>query len=213
MISKKQLLKSWKIYAILDDGLFPDARQLLRKFSDLTESPIDVLQLRFKNLAKDSVYNAAKKIVRTAKKKNLPIIINDRPEIALALGCSGIHLGKGDISAKCARRILGKGAIIGRTIRGIKDLEFIDKKEVDYVAIGPVFRTPLKPELKKISRQRLREVQKRTQLPLVAIGGINKRNVREVAACGIKTVAFVRYGITEKDTNKRIKELRKAMIC
>ncbi|MGB3057773.1 MAG: thiamine phosphate synthase, partial [Candidatus Omnitrophota bacterium] len=143
--------------------------------------------------------------------KNLPVIINDRPDMVLALGCSGVHLGKGDISAGLARRILGENAIIGRTVRDIEDIRSLKKKDVDYVSIGPVYRTPLKPYLKTVSRFRLREVCEKSSLPVVAIGGINSGNARELAGCGVKTVAFVRYGIAEKNTREKIEKLRKIM--
>jgi len=211
MRSKKRLLKSWKIYAILDEGFFPVRRKLLRKFHELLDSPVDVIQLRFKHFGDRSLYRAAAEMVGAANRKGIPIIINDRPEIALALGASGVHLGKGDIHPAIAREMLGKEAIIGHTIRGPGDLASIDGKDVDYVAIGPFFRTPLKTELAQVPRSRIRKTSKASRLPLVAIGGINKNNVREVMNAGIGTVAFVRYGICEKDTRKKIKELRKIL--
>jgi len=191
--------------------LFPDRRKLLRKFYDLLESPVDVVQFRFKDFADLPFYRAVFDMVAAAKRKNIPLIINDRPEIALSLGADGVHLGKGDILVSAARKMLGPGAIIGRTIRGAVDIGSINRKEVDYVAVGPVFRTPLKPGLKAVSRSRLRELSRSVRMPLVAIGGINKDNVREVVREGIRTVAFARYGITETYTRKKIEELRKAM--
>ena len=211
MKSKKQLLKSWKIYAVLDGSLFPGRRELLRKFRDLLESPVDAVQLRIKGFADLSLYRAAKEMTVRAGRQNIPLIINDRPDIALSAGAAGVHLGKSDIPVPIARKILGAGAIIGRTIRSQEDLKSADIKDADYVAIGPIFHTPFKPELKTIPRSRLRELSGIVRMPLVAIGGINKDNVGEVVAEGIRTVAFARYGITEKNTRKRIEELRKKM--
>ncbi|MFC1644097.1 thiamine phosphate synthase [Candidatus Omnitrophota bacterium] len=209
MKSKKQQLKNWKLYAVLDNSLFPDRRKLLRKFYDLLESPVDAVQLRFKDFTEPALYRTARKMAVRAKEKNVPLIINDRPDIALFLGASGVHLGKGDIPASTARKMLGAGAIVGRTIRGLKDLEAVDTSAVDYVAIGPVYRTPLKPGLKTVPRRLLRELCSKASLPLVAIGGINKRNVRRLIAEGVRMVAFARYGITEKDTRKEIEELER----
>jgi thiamine-phosphate diphosphorylase len=208
MISKKRLLKNWKIYAIFDDSLFPDRRELLKKFNELLKSPIDAAQLRFVDFSDPFIYRTAREMVKRAKEKNIPLIINDKPEIALALGAAGVHLGKSDIPAPIARQMLGPDAIIGRTIRGVGDLTSINKRDVDYVSIGPVFRTPIKPGLKAVSSARLREVCKNPGMPLVAIGGINEDNVLKITALGIRTVAFVRYGITEKDTRKKITELK-----
>ncbi len=210
MRSKKQLLKSWKIYAVLDDSLFPDRRRLREKFRVLLKSPVDIVQLRSRDFS-DKFLRAAKEMAAQARKGNVPLIINDRPEIALLVGAAGVHLGKSDIPVPVAREMLGPDAIIGRTVRGPGDLRSPDLKDADYVAIGPVFRTPLKPELKKVPSSRLQKLSRDVRMPLVAIGGINKDNAGKLVAEGIKTVAFARYGITERDTRKKIRQLRKIM--
>jgi len=145
-----------------------------------------------------------------AKTKGISLIINDRPEIALMIGASGVHLGKGDVSVRTARKLLGRDAIIGQTIRKFTDFsEARDIKEIDYAAIGPVFDTPLKPALRRITSRRLREAVEKIKIPLVAIGGISDTNVEEVLQKGIKTVAFVRYALTQKNTKEKIEKLRK----
>jgi len=105
MRSKKQLLRIWKIYAVLDASLFPDTGKLLRKFKALLDSPVDAIQLRFKDFTDLSLYRAAEKMAALSKARHVPLIINDRPEIALSLGASGVHLGKSDISISAARRL------------------------------------------------------------------------------------------------------------
>ncbi|MEA3489310.1 MAG: thiamine phosphate synthase [Candidatus Omnitrophota bacterium] len=185
----------------------------MRKFRSLMKSSVDAVQLRFKDLADLSVYRTAREMADLARKTKVPLIINDRPEMALSLGASGVHLGKSDISASTARKVLGPDAIIGCTVRGFRDLDSVDKKDVDYVAVGPVFRTPLKPGVRAISRPRLRDLCENAAIPLVAIGGINIRNVGKVVSEGVKTVAFVRYGIAEKDTRRKIEKLRQAMLA
>jgi thiamine-phosphate diphosphorylase len=212
MGSKKQRLKSWKVYAILDDSFFPRGQGLLDKFLSIIESPVDVVQLRFHDFGAPWLYRAARKMNALAMKRGIPLLVNDRPEVALELGASGVHLGKGDIPVKRARELLGEGAIIGRTIRQGDDPDSGDVRGADYLAIGPVFRTPLKPDLKAVSRAALRELCGMVTVPLVAIGGITKDNVTRITDCGIRTVAFVRYGIVGKDTTRKIRELREAMI-
>lgn len=210
MKSKKRRLKGWKIYAIVDETFFPDTRTLLRKFRVLIESPVDVIQLRCKKLFDESFFQAAEEMTCLAKTKGIPLVINDRPDIALMVGASGVHLGKGDISVRAARNLLGSDAIIGRTIRKWTDLERSgDINDTDYVAIGPVFNTPLKPALRRITSERLREAAEKIKVPVVAIGGINDTNVEEVLKYGIRTVAFVRYALTQKNTKAKIEKLRK----
>ena len=211
MKSKKQLLKSWKVYAILDDEIFSDRDILLSKFHDLMKSPVDAVQLRFKNLTDPSFYRIAKEMVSVAKRHDIPLIINDRPDCTFLLGASGVHLGKSDISATVARKILGRKAIIGKTIRSVKDLYSDGARDADYVAIGPVFKTPLKPGLKPVTRSTLHRLCEDPFRPLVAIGGINKKNVKELCSAGVETVAFVRYGMTDRDTAGKIRAIRAEM--
>ncbi|NQT32252.1 MAG: thiamine phosphate synthase [Candidatus Omnitrophica bacterium] len=211
MKSKKQLLESWKVYPILDSGFFPDRKKLLKKFYELIESPVDVIQLRFEDFSDHALYRAAEAMVPLARKKKIPLLINDRPEIALSLGASGVHLGKGDVSARSARRLMGPDAIIGRTVRSFSDLAAINRRNADYVAIGPVFRTPIKPALRARSKSEVIELCRKAKLPVVGIGGINAGNVREVVKLGINTVAFVRYACGGNNAKKRMDALRKAM--
>ncbi|MFH1798884.1 MAG: thiamine phosphate synthase [Candidatus Omnitrophota bacterium] len=208
MKSKKQLLKNWKIYVILDNSLVADKQELLKIFFNLLESPVDAIQLRFENITDFSVYRVAEKMVAKAKRKNLALIINDRPEIALSLHADGVHLGKADVSAALARKILGSGAIIGKTIRNERDFKAINKRDVDYAAIGPVFATPLKPGLKSVSSSVLQDLCRKNILPLVAIGGINDRNIDQITSRGIRTVAFARYAFARGNTKQRIEKLR-----
>ncbi len=211
MRSKRRLLRSWKVYTILDDGFFPSRRRLVNKFYDLLKSPVDVIQLRFGDFGERALYEAAKTMVRAANKRGVPVLLNDRLDAALALGADGVHLGKADMPVRVARKMLGPEAIIGRTVRGPEDLASPEAKGADYVAIGPVFATPLKPRLRAIPSGRIRKTLEASRVPLIAIGGINKDNVREVMDTGIRTVAFVRYGITEKDTVRKIRELRETI--
>jgi len=209
MTSKKRLLKNWRIYPVLYDGLFPGADELLRKFRQLLKSPVDAIQLRLDDIHDPAIFKAAKRMVSEARKKRIPIIINDRPETALSLGVSGVHLGKGDIPERVARKMLGPAAIIGRTVRGPGELKQLDARHVDYASIGPVHATPLKPGIRSVTGSKLRRARGAARMPLVAIGGINADNAGKVVREGIRAVAFARYALRDKDTPGKIKLLRK----
>ncbi|MFH1846714.1 MAG: thiamine phosphate synthase [Candidatus Omnitrophota bacterium] len=211
MRSKKQLLKNWKLYVILDAGLFSDRRLLRNKFYELAESPIDALQIRCKAEIDFSLFLMIKKMASFLKKKKIFFIINDKPELVSCFGADGVHLGKGDIPVRLARKIAGKDAVIGSTIRNACDIREVQKQGADYAAIGPVFSTPLKPELKQVTPKILKETIRAANLPLVAIGGINTSNVREISRFGVKTVAFARYAVTEKNTEYRIKLIKQIL--
>ena len=211
MRSKNRLLKNWEIYAILDDGIFPDERTLGRKFRALMRGGADVIQLRFKCISRVSRQRFAAGLVRAGSKRGIPVIINDRPEMALFLGAQGVHLGKGDVSCGSARALLGTRAVIGRSGRCLRDVRSAERSGADYAAIGPVFATPLKPGISPPARSEVRKALNSARIPVVAIGGINKGNVGALVKEGVKTVAFIRYGITDRATDEKIRDLRRAM--
>jgi len=210
MISKRELLRNWKLYPVLVDSLFPDGKSLLAKFRELLDSPIDCIQLRFKDIADSRVFDMAAGMVDRARKVGLPVLIDDRPEAALALGADGVHLGKADIPPRIARELLGRDAIIGRTTRArLPELELFDGKDVDYVSAGPLYVTPTKPGLRALPHARVKKFIEVSPYPVVGIGAIDGSNIEHVKGLGVRTVAFVRYGITARDTRKKIEELRR----
>ncbi len=211
MRSKNRLLKNWEIYAILDDGVFPDEVALEGKFRAIIKGGADVIQLRFKDIIQSSRQRLAARLVKEGRKHGIPVIINDRPEIALSLGAQGVHLGKGDISCGVARALLGDGAIIGRSGRCLRDIRLAEAEGSDYAAIGPVFATPLKPGIRPSTRFEMRKAVNSARIPVVAIGGINNDNVGALVKEGVRTVAFIRYGTTERATEKKIKALRRTI--
>ena len=211
MASKKRLLKDLRVYAILDDGLLARGPRLLEKFISLIDSPVDAIQLRFSDFSRPELYALAVRMNGMARARGIPLIINDRPEVALSLGASGVHLGKGDMPVGKARTLLGAGAIIGRTIREGDRIDAEELAPADYFSIGPVFRTPLKPGLSPVSGHALKKLAEEATKPLVAIGGINSGNVSRIISRGVRAVAFARYGITVKDTVRKITELREAI--
>jgi len=211
MRSKNRLLKNWRIYPILDNTMFPDTETLVFKFSELIKSPVDAIQLRLKDPVNESFLRLAAVMAAKAAKKGISLIMNDRPELAIASGCDGVHLGKADMTVSAARKFLGRDAIIGCTVRGRKDLEGLKGADHDYVSIGPVFHSPLKSDIDNISYSEIRGLCRATDKTVVAIGGIDAKNVGKVLQCGVQAVAFMRYALADKDTEKKIKQLKRIM--
>lgn len=204
MKSKKELLKNWRLYPIIDDGMFPDASVFCDKFQKLIRCDIDAIQLRIKHFERIPPLSQIKKLIRKSLEKNIPVIINDRPEMALILGASGVHLGKDDMSCERARKIIGKKGIIGKTIRGVNELVAAERSGCDYTSIGPVFYSPLKSNLKNIRFSVINEVCNEAKKSVVAIGGINDSNVEKVLSQGIKTVSFMRYAVKDDQPERAI---------
>ena len=189
MRSKKQLLKNLRLYAILDaPGKDGGASAFYEK---VLSSGIDMAQIRFKDPLSAESYHLAEKIVLTGREYGVPVIVNDRPELALSLDADGVHLGKADMPVSIARELLGKKAVIGRTVRAGDDLSALAGEAPDYVSVGPVFATALKRHLRPCGIQGLKRLCSRTPLPVVAIGGITEDNIAEVLGAGARGVAFM----------------------
>ena len=180
-----------KLYPITDRRLsgLSHAEQVAR----LSDGGAGVVQLREKNLSPREFYREAEEALRVARARGVRLVINDRADIALALGADSVHLGQDDMPPGAARSLLGDKAIIGFSTHSVAQAIEAARLLVDYVAIGPVFATSLKenpgPAVGLEGVARVREAV--GQARLVAIGGINEENARAVLDAGADSVAVI----------------------
>ena len=178
------------IYPITDVGLsgLSHSEQVGR----LIEGGATLIQLREKEAPARAFYDAARTAVDVAAQHNVRIIINDRVDIALALG-TGVHLGQDDLPPREARRILGPDVIIGYSTHSVDQAIEAAGLPVDYIAIGPVFSTTTKPDTDPvIGLDGVRAVRAAIgDMPLVAIGGINESNLASVLGAGADSAAVI----------------------
>jgi thiamine-phosphate pyrophosphorylase len=180
-----------KLYAITDRRLsgLSHAEQVAR----LCDGGARVVQLREKHLAPREFYREAEEALKVARARGAKLIINDRADIALALGADGVHLGQDDMPAEAARSLLGDAAIIGFSTHNPEQAAAAARLPVDYVAIGPIFATSSKenpdPAVGLEGVRRAREAVGRT--PLVAIGGIALERAPSVLDAGADSVAVI----------------------
>ena len=156
-----------------------------------------LVQLREKQMPALQFYEQA----RAAVGLNVPLIINDRVDIALALGARGVHLGQDDMPPEAARRLLGEKAIIGYSTHSVEQAKKAVTLPVDYIAIGPIFTTSSKPNPSPtLGLEGLRAVRKAVRdAQLVAIGGISHSNAREVIEAGADSVAVISALLSSPD--------------
>jgi thiamine-phosphate pyrophosphorylase len=163
--------------------------EFLSRIRDALDGGVDVLQLRCKGWEALPYMRLAEKVRRFAR---VPFIINDRPDVAAAVGADGVHLGQHDLPVEHARRILGD-AIIGRSSHEPADAERAIAERASYFAVGPVWETPTKPGRRAAGLSYVRDVaSRRPPMPWFAIGGINAENVSQVLAEGAERIAVVR---------------------
>jgi thiamine-phosphate pyrophosphorylase len=152
-----------------------------------------VVQLREKRSAPAKFYEDAKAALATAAERGVQLIINDRVDIALALGAAGVHLGQDDLPPAAARRVLGDDSVIGFSTHSVAQAIEAGQFPIDYLAIGPIFATRTKENPDPVvGLEGLRTVREAVRgIPLVAIGGITPANVSEVLEAGADSVAMI----------------------
>jgi len=150
------------------------------------------VQLRGKGLSSREFHDQAARVVEELAPRGILVVINDRTDVALASGASGVHLGQSDLPPRDARRILGEYALVGLSTHGIGDALRAVREPVDYVAIGPIFPTSSKDRPERVVGIGLLPAARgAVGLPLVAIGGIEAGNARRVLSAGAASVAAI----------------------
>ncbi|MEP6635177.1 MAG: thiamine phosphate synthase [Acidobacteriota bacterium] len=152
-----------------------------------------LIQLREKNLPARDFYQQAARALQIARERGALIIINDRVDVALAVGADGVHLGQDDLPPAEARRILGNQALIGFSTHSVEHVRRALDVPVDYLAIGPIFATPSKSDSHPlVGLENLHLVRRIVgRIPLVAIGGITAANCSQVLDAGADCVALI----------------------
>jgi thiamine-phosphate pyrophosphorylase len=152
-----------------------------------------LVQLREKQMSPKEFYEQAKAAVTVAEQCGVRLIINDRVDVALAVGAGGVHLGQDDMPPEAARKLLGPVAIIGYSTHDVEQAIEASKLPIDYLAIGPIFTTATKSDTAPVlGLEGLRAVRQAIgDFPLVAIGGITLTNAPEVIEAGADSVAVI----------------------
>ncbi len=152
---------------------------------------VEYFQLRLKKQSIIKITNIAKKIKKITKKYRVKLIINDSAFLAKKINADGCHLGQSDGTLKNARKLLKKGKIIGITCHGSKKLILnAIKEKPDYIAIGSFFKSRLKPNAKKAKKKLIKWSKQKTNLPIVAIGGIDNKNYKNLIKSGVNYLAI-----------------------
>lgn len=169
---------------------------------------VTIVQLREKEISSLDFYNIAKEIKIMTDKYNVPLIINDRIDIAQAIDASGVHLGQSDVPCEVARKILGKDKIIGISAHNLEEAIKAQKEGADYIGCGAIFTTNTKKDANKVTSDSLGEIKRKLDIPVVAIGGINENNITKLIGSGIDGVAIVSAILANtniKDATKKLK--------
>ncbi len=168
------------------------------------------VQLREKKASTPEILQVGKMLKKILEPKNIPLIINDRIDIALALDADGVHLGQSDRSYCEAGHLLGPKKIIGLTVENSFQVKKANKYFLDYVGIGPIFKTLSKLDAPSpMGLSQLKNLCSLSQHPVIAIGGINTRNASSILAAGAAGIAVISAICNANDPEKTTQEFRK----
>ena len=153
---------------------------------------VSCVQLREKDISTRLFVSEAQRIKKLLEPYQIPLIINDRIDLALACGADGVHIGQEDMPYAIARKLMGHKAIIGLSVETWEDVEESQRLDVDYIGVSPVFATLTKTDTKGAwGLEGLAKIKKISRHPVVAIGGLNESNVRETVLAGADCIAVV----------------------
>jgi thiamine-phosphate pyrophosphorylase len=179
------------LYLVTDPALCA-ARGLLETVHAAVQGGVSVVQLRDKQATDAELVEQGRALKAALAGTGVPLIINDRVEVAAAVGADGVHVGQGDEGILAARALLGRDAVIGLSIQSVEQARVVEPGTIDYVGIGPVFGTATKPDhARPLGFDGLAEVRGAIALPAVAIGGLKAVHVPDVLNAGCDGLAVV----------------------
>lgn len=199
----------YHLYLITDSKLAGD-----RSNKEVVEATIsggaDLIQLREKDYTTRQLIKEGRELLKVTRKAGIPLIVNDRVDVALAIDADGVHLGQEDMPLVEARKILGKDKIIGISTHNLEQAMEAEAEGADYIGYGPVFATTTKGRA-PVGVESLKRVMKVIKIPVFAIGGIKLNNLKQVIEAGTNRVAVI-SGIVAADDIKKTSEAYKVML-
>jgi len=175
---------------------------------DAVSAGVSLVQLRAKRLEASDLYSLAGRLAEVLKRLPVPLIINDRVDIALACGADGVHLGQRDLPLRAARELLGRKGLIGISVNSVEEAKAAENGGADYLGVGPVYFTESKADLPKIlGTEGLKAIKSRVRIPVLAVGGITPDRAGEVAEAGADGLAVISAVLGAEDTAAAVKRL------
>lgn len=206
-IDRGARLRAARLYFIC--GARPGGRPLADLLPAVLEAGVDIFQLRDKRLPDGDVLELGRAVRGWCDEHGALFILNDRPDLAVAVGADGVHVGQDDVPVQAARAVVGEERIVGLSTHS--PAQIAAARGVDYIGVGPVNETPTKPGRQAVGVELVRDAAAHADVPFFAIGGITAANVGAVLAAGARRVAVVRAIAEAADPEAAARELRAAV--
>lgn len=199
--------ETFRLYAVTDRAWAADEEDFFRQIESAVRGGAAIVQLREKGLEDDAFLAEAKRFAALCRALGAVSIINDRPDIALAAGADGVHVGQSDLEAGRARALLGPDKIVGVSAHSAEEARRAREAGADYLGCGAAFVTGTKTDAKPISRETIRAITAAVDIPVVAIGGVSRENILELKGLGLAGVAVVSGIFGQGDVRSAAREL------
>lgn len=217
-LGPRRAIREARLYVILTaevagNSLAEAARRVL-------EGGAQLLQVREKMMSDRAIVSAVRRVVALARPRGVPVLVDDRVDVALASGADGVHVGDDDLSIPDARRLLGPSAIVGATAHSASEARRAEREGADYVSAGPVFSTATKwrhlapgtaPRLDPRGLSIVRSIRRAVRCPVFAIGGITVENLPWVMAAGARHVAVCAGVLAAADPTRAARRMRRLL--
>lgn len=199
------------LYLVTDStGLSEE--EFLFKVESACKGGVTLIQLREKERTSREYLSLAKKVKEITSRYNIPLIIDDRVDIAMAVDADGVHVGQSDLPVAEARKLLGENKIVGATTKTPARAEEAIRQSVDYLGVGAIYPTTTKVVTVITEVSTLKEITKLSPVPVIAIGGLNKDNIEVLRGSGISGIAVVSAIMKKPDCKKAAGELKTAVL-
>ena len=193
------------LYLVTDKS--DDVEKFLNTIEEAIKGGVTVVQIREKTAETLDFYNLALKVKEITTKYNVPLIINDRVDVALAIDAEGVHVGQSDMPCDVTRKLIGEDKILGVSAATIDEAKKAEKDSADYIGTGAVFPTATKDDAPSITKQDLKDVVDSISIPVVAIGGITLENASQLKDTGIAGLSVVSAIMSAENPKKASQNL------
>lgn len=197
----------YRLYLVTDRKILGD-RDFLQSMAAALQGGVTLLQLREKEVASADFYQLAVQIKELAHVYRVPLVINDRLDIALAVDADGLHIGQDDLPLPVARKLLGPEKILGYSVSTLEEARYGEQNGADYLGAGPVYWTGSKADIgETIGLECLQQIKQAVAIPVVGIAGINPANLPGVKGTGVDGVAVISGILGQADIARAARDL------
>ena len=199
----------FSLYLVTDRGLM-STQMLTEAVEQASLGGCTMVQLREKESSSLEFYEQAQEVKRITDRYEVPLIINDRVDIALAVEAAGVHIGQSDLPVPDVRRLIGMEMLLGVSVSSSEEAGKAMEDGADYLGVGAMFPTGTKTDANAVSMEELQRIRRMTNLPIVVIGGINQENAGQFRPMGIDGLAVVSAIIGQPDIRKAAVRMKEA---